>query len=359
MNPEPDGRPQPTATHRSVRLLRVSLVAAALVSPLARLGARVDWRLDLLTHFPEPAFALSVLAALIFFRLGRRRARLPRSRHAERICSLAALGFAILATVQVVPLVRFSGPNPRRADPRGGRVKILMANALHTNRDYRRLVALIKQEEPDVVGLVEFSEGWRASMNQHRLAQRYPYRYEWPHEAEGVALYFRRRPISVGPVAFARPDGGNPVLPATIDLDGRPVHLWLVHPPSPLAKRGRSFGKGELAGLARLVAEEEGAKVVIGDLNRTEGSPLFDDFLARAGLVDSRFGFGRQASWPVALSYRIPIDHALVSPDLAVVDRRLGPAIGSDHFPLIVELGRASAGREARNEATNGPKSSP
>jgi endonuclease/exonuclease/phosphatase (EEP) superfamily protein YafD len=35
---------------------------------------------------------------------------------------------------------------------------------------------------------------------------------------------------------------------------------------------------------------------------------------------------------------RVPIDHLLHSDTLSVVDRRLGPAMGSDHFPLIVDL---------------------
>jgi endonuclease/exonuclease/phosphatase (EEP) superfamily protein YafD len=38
--------------------------------------------------------------------------------------------------------------------------------------------------------------------------------------------------------------------------------------------------------------------------------------------------------WPL----RIPIDHALVSPELAGAVRRTGPHLGSDHRPLLIEL---------------------
>jgi endonuclease/exonuclease/phosphatase (EEP) superfamily protein YafD len=34
----------------------------------------------------------------------------------------------------------------------------------------------------------------------------------------------------------------------------------------------------------------------------------------------------------------VPIDHLLHGQALEVVDRRLGPALGSDHFLLVVDL---------------------
>jgi endonuclease/exonuclease/phosphatase (EEP) superfamily protein YafD len=36
---------------------------------------------------------------------------------------------------------------------------------------------------------------------------------------------------------------------------------------------------------------------------------------------------------------RVPIDNCLVSPDVAVLERRYGEDAGSDHFPLIIRFG--------------------
>jgi endonuclease/exonuclease/phosphatase (EEP) superfamily protein YafD len=35
---------------------------------------------------------------------------------------------------------------------------------------------------------------------------------------------------------------------------------------------------------------------------------------------------------------QVSIDHLLHSSELAVADRRLGPPLGSDHLPLVVDL---------------------
>ena len=52
-------------------------------------------------------------------------------------------------------------------------------------------------------------------------------------------------------------------------------------------------------------------------------------------------GFGRGPTWPGAFNTlgMIPIDHLLHSKELVTVDRIVGEANGSDHRPLIVEIG--------------------
>jgi endonuclease/exonuclease/phosphatase (EEP) superfamily protein YafD len=78
---------------------------------------------------------------------------------------------------------------------------------------------------------------------------------------------------------------------------------------------------------------------LLGDLNVTPWSPYFQELLAATGLRDSARGWGLQPSWPtMSLLLRVPIDHCLISPELHVTERTLGPDIGSDHFPLLVTL---------------------
>ena len=34
----------------------------------------------------------------------------------------------------------------------------------------------------------------------------------------------------------------------------------------------------------------------------------------------------------------IPIDHCLHSPGIQIVRKEIGPAVGSDHYPVVVEF---------------------
>jgi endonuclease/exonuclease/phosphatase (EEP) superfamily protein YafD len=296
-----------------------SLVALALIHPLATLLARFDWRADLLTHFTMPALlvTLVVLAALV-----RRQPRI-------------ALALGCLALWQAVPLWRYSGSNPVRREERAtARLRLLMVNVLVENTRYADVTALIQRERPDILGLIEVTPAWISALAEVRAA--YPYGVASATGTDGLVLWFRERPERIDPPERPLP-GASPFLHSELRFAGRMRHLWLVHPTMPFVRKDLP----ELPALGAVVGRTPGSRIVIGDLNTTEGSPWFADFVRATGLRDSRLGFGRQPSWPADMPYRITLEHALVSADLAVVTRRLGPEIGSDHLPLILELAPA------------------
>jgi endonuclease/exonuclease/phosphatase family metal-dependent hydrolase len=87
--------------------------------------------------------------------------------------------------------------------------------------------------------------------------------------------------------------------------------------------------------------------VVLGDLNVTQFSPRWDELLEDGKLSDTRRGRGLMGSWRVQIPKlgwkpplpRRPLDHVLLGDDLVVVDRRLGPDLGSDHLPVVADVG--------------------
>ena len=79
--------------------------------------------------------------------------------------------------------------------------------------------------------------------------------------------------------------------------------------------------------------------MVVGDLNTSPWSPVFHDLLRASGLRDGRAGHGIQPTWPSLFPLLwTPIDHCLVSRGLIVQRFQRGPYVGSDHFPLIVDI---------------------
>jgi len=296
-----------------------SLVLAGVT--LATFAAKLHWVFELTCHFALQ-YAWAAAALLLAFSITRKK--------------WGVLVAGLLLLIHGVPLVGvyFDGEHTPLSDHRP--VRVLLANVHTANTQHDELPLLIELEQPDVVLLIEVNSLWLEALDS--LASTHPHAISIPRADNfGIAL-FSRLPF-VGASAIDLGAADVPSLEAHFDIDGSPLHIVLTHPVPPGA-----WGTRERDVQLRHAAEHArglGARTVLaGDLNITPWSPMFREMLTISGMRDSRKGFGVHPTWisqmPAAL--RIPIDHVLTSPDIAVVDCRVGPHIGSDHRPLIVDV---------------------
>ena len=220
-------------------------------------------------------------------------------------------------------------------------LRLMVANVFVGNTNAQPLIAMIRNEQPDAVVLIEVKESW-----MQRLA---PLRDEYPQALVanrdtgsdfgpfGMAV-FSRRPIEMSEIHHVT-NVALPIIEFELLHDGVYWTITAAHPYPPVSARCATIRNAYLAELATIMREVEGPGVVLGDLNITQFSPHFVKFKKSAGLVDSSRGYGYQPTWPDWLPCPIiPIDHALVTPNINVVDRRVGPSIDSDHRPVTVDL---------------------
>lgn len=298
-------------------------VAALLV--LAFAGAQFPGGfvvLDNLSNFPAHfAAAFAVCGALFAWR----RRLLP---------ALACAALAALALARVVPW--YFGAEPVPADAARAWVRLLVANVYHENPHQGRLLALVRKEDPDVVGLVEVSERWVRGLEPLREA--YPYRYELPDEHyAGLALYSRlpiddARTITL-PAAYS-----SPAIAATLKTPGGDVEIVLAHPASPIGAEYVARRNAEVAALARHASGARNPLVLAGDLNLTMWNDGYRPLVDVAQLRNARQGHGIAPSWPALGPLGVPIDHILGSAGVHLRNFRVLHGIGSDHFPVTAEF---------------------
>ena len=81
-----------------------------------------------------------------------------------------------------------------------------------------------------------------------------------------------------------------------------------------------------------------GPQVTIGDLNSSVHGILYKK--VSQNLIDLKKGLFWSRTWNAKNPFvRITIDHAFGSRHIQSIDYRVGRSIGSDHFPIILELG--------------------
>ena len=127
---------------------------------------------------------------------------------------------------------------------------------------------------------------------------------------------------------------------ANFTLGDKPVTLLFTHPVPPASLEYYHWRNEQFEEIASQRALFHDRLILIGDLNSTSWSYHFQSFIKKMELLDSRKGLGLHTTWPAILPLMgITIDHVLVSSDIKIIERKVGPHIGSDHKPVYVRLG--------------------
>ena len=262
------------------------------------------WWLDLPNHLLPMTVLLAALTAVLAG-VGRR--------------AWWAAGFLVLTVGHGARWCGSRGTNePCTTEAR----RVLVANVLASNLQREPLWELVEREDPDVIGLLEVTPAWLPALE--RIRRSHPHHVEVPRvDAFGMALYSR---IPFQREQLVALDAPVPSLRAVFDA----WDLWLTHPVPPVSVTGARARDAQLAILSEEL--DQPRTVVAGDLNCTPWAWCYP--------ANARRWVG--GTWPSGVPgvLRLPIDHVLTSSDVTVRSRRVGPGIGSDHRPVIVDLCR-------------------
>jgi endonuclease/exonuclease/phosphatase (EEP) superfamily protein YafD len=287
-------------------------------------GARLWWAFDLFSHF-RMQYVLAAVVLLIV-----------------ALCARAYGSAAVLAIVALVHGVAIKDlwlGGTASAAPGGVPLRVVSANVLAQNRTPEKVIEFLRAADADLVLLLD-ARGRDWQEVRRELRGLYPHQAPQAWREGGRVILFSRWPILAEQVLQA-PRSGRPYLAAEIAVAGRTLEFVGVHPssPSPIKAGDTRRRNRQLDHIARLVQDSDSPVILAGDLNTTPWSPHFQDLLAAAGLRNAAEGKGYIPTWPTGFwPARIPIDHVLLKGPIAVTTVRRGPAVGSDHFPIIADL---------------------
>lgn len=286
---------------------------------LAGFAGRWHWLLDLASHFRW----YLLLTTLVWFAVtSRRRSRL----------ATACLVFAVGANVWAIVPYWLPVNGPIAA---GDRLTIVSLNVLVHNSDKALAVGYLRQRHADVVVLLEVDDAWSDAIAD--LEPLYPYRVIAPRRDQfGIAVLSKLPLTEPRTVELA---GGSPAIIAGLPLGKAGCLFVAAHPLAPVSADWSARRNAQLAAIGELAGEERRPVIVAGDLNTTPWGFGFRQLVAPRGLRDSAIGHGVQSTWHARhWAPRIPIDHVVVSPEISVVSRTIGPDVGSDHLPVEATL---------------------
>ncbi len=262
---------------------------------------------------------------------------------AARRCRRLALATLPLLLVALGPeLWEYRPKSP--PEIRGEAITVMSVNLLMVNRSTDGIIEEIERAAPDLLLLQEYTVHWHAAMRE-ALGTSYPHIACVPRaDSFGVAVY-SRRPFS-GPVAKSVPlaDASVPQMRAVVEIAGRDVAVYNVHLLPPRRLDYTTVTRLQFADLLDRVNDESLPVIVAGDFNFTQRSPQAAA-LGRNGMRDAHSlgGWGRGTTWPVNTFFRwvpnLRLDHIYVSGALTATGCRTGEGEGSDHRPVMADVG--------------------
>jgi endonuclease/exonuclease/phosphatase (EEP) superfamily protein YafD len=224
-------------------------------------------------------------------------------------------------------------------ESRDARLRILAANVLMSNRRTEDFVALVREQNPDVLLTVETDGWWQTQLAV--LQRELPHTLAAPLDNLYGMHLFSRWPLEDPKVQFLiEPD--KPSMHTAIALpNGVRVRLVCLHPapPSPTENSESTERDAELILVARSLAQETRPSVVTGDLNDVAWSRTTRLFRKISRMLDPRVGRGLFNTFHAKFPFlRWPVDHVFHSPHFTLAKLQCLRACGSDHFPVLIEL---------------------
>jgi len=298
------------------------LLGGTLLCELLVFFAPQKYYFDLLSHLVPHYLTIQVICLIVFFIL----------RYFKTSC-LAAL-FIVYNVILLAPLFL---PASTGSMEGGEKLKLLVFNINLRNDAVEDVVEYVKRMDPDVFCLLETDLSWESIYNNN-FKNIYGFKKsELRTDCFGV-LFCSRLPVKDANIIYLS-ESKVPSTSAKVILKGREIQITVVHPLPPGKQWTFEDRNMFLQNVGELMKANGGLQILTGDLNTTPWNWSFRKLLKTSGLKDSGRGLGFQPTWLAGSTFlKMPIDHCLISPEIAVIKREIGPVLGSDHYPQYLEL---------------------
>lgn len=307
---------------RIVTVLAIGVLIAPLTIAVAALsGIGHRWP-DILAQFTAPALVATAAVAILL--------------------ALARLKTAFVTSLPVIVALMVAvwpqwGADRGRALSGAPVLTLYSANLFFENSDLPAIRASIAEARPDVIVLVEASRNVVFKLDT--VLAEYPNRLVTPNLMRGgtnatvIASRYpvTRQPRRVKNLSYAL---------ASVDTPLGKINVVGTHLTRPWPYQIQWEQIRQASALATLTSGLTGPTIVAGDFNSISSGRIGRQIQTDTGLKPNP---GWPGTWPAQIPAFLgfTIDQVYRTPDLAVVDRRVGLRTGSDHRPVVTRLTRA------------------
>ncbi len=217
-------------------------------------------------------------------------------------------------------------------------ITLISANVKQSNREFARLVDLIKTEKPEIATALEVDQEWVDALYEG-LKDEYPHWVKVPKDNSYGVVLMSKLKLADTQVRELLVEG-VPSITSRVEMEsGQEWRLYIVHPEPPVPTHDTKGRDGEIAMIGIEAGDDPMPAIVTGDLNDVAWSRTTRRFQRLSGLLDPRVGRGLYNTFHAGIPFmRWPLDHLFHDPEFRLIRMKRLPNIGSDHFPILFSL---------------------
>lgn len=253
--------------------------------------------------------------------------------------SYGLLALNTLITIINIYRIRHFLPRLPHLPKQDANKTLFSINAYKENENLDKLEKVLQKTDPEIVLVMEITEHHEKRLVQ--IVSQYPYRLQTPVR-DGFSICLLSKTLLEDTEITYHGPTETPLLQAKVQINGKRYQIYSAHPKPALNKKWHVDRLSYFADIQQEMAKnkDEGCPIVVmGDFNSVPWEKHFTEFLDTVGLKSTIKDQGYKVTWPVYLPLMgIPMDHILISKNTPYSNVQVGPTVGSDHYPLSLNL---------------------
>lgn len=214
---------------------------------------------------------------------------------------------------------------------------ILEANIKMDNRKVKDFLAMVNENDPDILVITEPDKWWQESLKS--LDKKYPYSLKKPLSNTYGMILLSKLPLKDQEINYLVDDDIPSFFTKVILPDKQEFDLYTLHPKPPKPGTSTYERDTEILIVGQQIRHSKRPTVVVGDLNDVGWSYTSQLFQKYSRMLDPRKGRGLYNTYNVNIPlFRYPLDHFFYSKHFGFVQIKKLDEIGSDHYPMLIEI---------------------
>ncbi len=218
-------------------------------------------------------------------------------------------------------------------------VSLLICNVLQTNTSYNKVLALVKEKNPDVFITTESDSVWQHNLKS--IEADFPFRIAIP-QSNTYGMHVYSKLALEGTEIRTLLEKDIPSIKTRVQLRSREwITMFVLHPRPPVPTEASDSRErdAEIIMVAKEARKQKGAVIVTGDFNDVAWSKTTELFQEVTGFLDPRRGRGFFNTFHAKIPiFRWPLDHIFHSSHFKLIKMNRTKKVDSDHFPMYIKL---------------------